>query len=73
VWVTAARCGGGGGVVSRVHASDGTLLGQWTGAPAPSVGHRIGEWHPLAPVLVAEVQFDHVTGGRFRQVSEVEA
>lgn len=24
------------------------------------------EWHPLDPVLVAEVEFDHFTGGRFR-------
>jgi ATP-dependent DNA ligase len=24
------------------------------------------EWQPLEPVLVAEVQFDHFTGGRFR-------
>jgi ATP-dependent DNA ligase len=24
------------------------------------------EWQPLAPKLVAEVQFDHFTGGRFR-------
>jgi ATP-dependent DNA ligase len=24
------------------------------------------EWQPLKPVLVAEVQFDHFTGGRFR-------
>jgi ATP-dependent DNA ligase len=24
------------------------------------------EWQPLDPVLVAEVQFDHFTGGRFR-------
>jgi hypothetical protein len=22
-------------------------------------GHRIGAWHPLQPVLVAEVQYDH--------------
>jgi len=28
--------------------------------------HRIGEWHPLKPVLVAEVQYDHFTRGRFR-------
>jgi ATP-dependent DNA ligase len=27
---------------------------------------RSTEWQPLAPKLVAEVQFDHFTGGRFR-------
>jgi len=27
---------------------------------------RSAEWEPLAPKLVAEVQFDHFTGGRFR-------
>jgi len=29
-------------------------------------GRVISEWHPLLPSLVAEVQFDHFTGGRFR-------
>src|SRR5262252_4866596 len=29
-------------------------------------GHRIGEWHSLKPALVAQVQYDHFTGGRFR-------
>jgi len=29
-------------------------------------GHRIGEWYPRQPVLVAEVQYDHFTGNRFR-------
>ncbi len=27
---------------------------------------RSGQWHPLAPRLVVEVQWDHFTGGRFR-------
>lgn len=41
-------------------------------APAPckvrtQLGHRMGEWHPLIPTLVAEVQFDHFTGGRSRR------
>lgn len=27
---------------------------------------RSAEWEPLAPKLVAEVEFDHFTGGRFR-------
>jgi len=27
---------------------------------------RSGDWEPLAPKLVVEVQFDHLSGGRFR-------
>jgi ATP-dependent DNA ligase len=27
---------------------------------------RSAEWQPLDPKLVAEVEFDHFTGGRFR-------
>jgi ATP-dependent DNA ligase len=27
---------------------------------------RSGDWEPLAPKLVVEVQFDHFSGGRFR-------
>jgi ATP-dependent DNA ligase len=27
---------------------------------------RSGDWQPVAPKLVVEVQFDHFTGGRFR-------
>jgi ATP-dependent DNA ligase len=26
----------------------------------------MGEWQPLEPGLVAEVQYDHFSGGRFR-------
>jgi ATP-dependent DNA ligase len=26
----------------------------------------MGEWEPLKPALVAEVQYDHFTGSRFR-------
>jgi ATP-dependent DNA ligase len=29
-------------------------------------GKVISEWHPLLPSIVAEVQYDHFTGGRFR-------
>jgi ATP-dependent DNA ligase len=28
--------------------------------------HESREWHPLRPELVVEVEFDHVSGGRFR-------
>ena len=27
---------------------------------------RTGEWEPLAPTLVVEIEYDHFTGGRFR-------
>ncbi len=27
---------------------------------------KVEEWHPLAPKLVVEVEFDHFSGGRFR-------
>ena len=34
---------------------------------AESLEHRaLGEWEPLAPKLVVEVQYDHFSGGRFR-------
>jgi ATP-dependent DNA ligase len=33
-------------------------------------GYRISEWHPLAPKLVAEVEYGHFTGGRFRHGSK---
>jgi len=40
--------------------------GRQPGQVRAQFGHRMGEWHPLIPTLVAEVQFDHFTGGRFR-------
>lgn len=36
------------------------------GGPSRWSTDRSTEWEPLKPVLVAEVQFDHLTGGRFR-------
>jgi ATP-dependent DNA ligase len=36
------------------------------GGPSRWSSDRSTEWEPLKPVLVAEVQFDHFTGGRFR-------
>jgi ATP-dependent DNA ligase len=42
------------------------FTGRMPGQVMTQFGHRIGEWHPLKPVLVAEVQYDHFTGGRFR-------
>ncbi|HYM00327.1 MAG TPA: ATP-dependent DNA ligase [Blastocatellia bacterium] len=32
--------------------------------------HRTGEWQPVRPELVAEIQFDHFTAGRFRHGSK---
>jgi len=29
-------------------------------------GKVMSEWHPLLPSIVAEVQYDHFTGNRFR-------
>ena len=34
--------------------------------PAAGATSARAEWEPLAPELVVEVRFDHVTGGRFR-------
>jgi hypothetical protein len=42
------------------------FTGRKLGQVMTQVGHRIAEWHPLKPVLVDEVQYDHFTGGRFR-------
>lgn len=40
--------------------------GKAPGGPSRWSTERSGEWEPLAPKLVVEVQFDHVTGHRFR-------
>ena len=40
--------------------------GKQPGEVRTQFGHRVGEWEPLKPALVAEVQYDHFTGGRFR-------
>jgi len=42
------------------------FTGRLPGQVRAQFGHRTGEWHPLKPVIVAEVQYDHFTGGRFR-------
>lgn len=42
------------------------FTGQAPGGPSRWSTERSGEWQPLAPKLVAEVQYDHFTGGRFR-------
>jgi ATP-dependent DNA ligase len=42
------------------------FTGNAPGGPSRWSTKRSAEWQPLAPKLVAEVQFDHFTGGRFR-------
>jgi ATP-dependent DNA ligase len=36
------------------------------GGPSRWSTERSGDWEPLSPTLVVEVQYDHVTGDRFR-------
>lgn len=40
--------------------------GKAPGGPGRWSTERSGDWEPLAPKLVVEVRFDHVTGHRFR-------
>jgi ATP-dependent DNA ligase len=68
------------GFTSSIHASDRPALtrrlkklikppgftGRAPGGPSRWSTKRSAEWEPLAPELVAEVQFDHFSGGRFR-------
>ena len=42
------------------------FTGKQPGEVRTQFGPRMGEWPPLTPKLVAEVQYDHFTGGRFR-------
>ncbi len=42
------------------------FTGNAPGGPSRWSSERSGEWEPLRPELVAEVRFDHVSGGRFR-------
>jgi ATP-dependent DNA ligase len=42
------------------------FTGKAPGGPSRWSTKRSSEWEPLVPKLVAEVQFDHFTGGRFR-------
>jgi ATP-dependent DNA ligase len=42
------------------------FTGKAPGGPSRWSNERSGEWEPLRPELVVEVQFDHVTGDRFR-------
>ncbi len=40
--------------------------GKAPGGPSRWSTERSGEWQPLAPELVAEVRYDHISGDRFR-------
>jgi len=42
------------------------FTGRAPGGPSRWSTERSAEWEPLAPKLVAEVRYDHFTGGRFR-------
>jgi ATP-dependent DNA ligase len=42
------------------------FTGRAPGGPSRWSTERSAEWEPLAPKLVVEVQFDHVSNGRFR-------
>jgi ATP-dependent DNA ligase len=42
------------------------FTGAAPGGPSRWSTERTGEWQPLPPKLVVEVQYDHFTGGRFR-------
>jgi len=42
------------------------FTGKAPGGPSRWSNRRLSGWQPLGPRLVAEVQFDHFTGGRFR-------
>jgi ATP-dependent DNA ligase len=42
------------------------FTGKAPGGPSRWSTERSGEWEPLAPKLVVEVGYDHVSGGRFR-------
>ena len=42
------------------------FTGDAPGGPSRWSNERSGEWQPLMPELIAEVRYDHVSGGRFR-------
>jgi ATP-dependent DNA ligase len=42
------------------------FTGRAPGGPSRWSTERTAEWKPLRPELVVEVEYDHVTGGRFR-------
>lgn len=66
------------GFTSSIHAADRAAKLEKLIKPSGFTGKAPGglsrwstkrsmEWHPLQPTLVAEVEFDHFTGGRFHR------
>jgi ATP-dependent DNA ligase len=51
--------------LERLRKSPG-FTGRAPGGPSRGSTERTAEWEPLAPKLVVEVGYDHVTAGRFR-------
>ena len=47
------------------------FTGAKPGGPSRWSTERSAEWKPLAPRLVAEVQYDHFSGGRFRHGTKI--
>jgi len=52
-------------MLEKLHRPPG-FTGNAPGGPSRWSTERTGEWEPLAPKLVAEVRYDHVSSGRFR-------
>jgi ATP-dependent DNA ligase len=55
-------------ITERLEALAGRsgFSGKAPGGPSRWSNERSAEWQPVEPRLVAEVRFDHVSGGRFR-------
>jgi ATP-dependent DNA ligase len=47
------------------------FTGSATGGPSRWSTDRTGEWEPVSPETVAEVTYDHFTGGRFRHGTKI--
>jgi ATP-dependent DNA ligase len=47
------------------------FTGRAPGGPSRWSTRRSDEWHPLAPKLVVEVEYDHFSGNRFRHVTRL--
>src|SRR5579883_853331 len=52
-------------IVEKLKDGSG-FTGSAPGGPSRWSTERTGEWEPLQPKLVCEVQYDHFSGGRFR-------
>jgi ATP-dependent DNA ligase len=63
--LSAAERTGLTGRLERLRQAPG-FTGRAPGGPSRWSTERTAEWEPLAPTLVVEVGYDHVTGARFR-------